>query len=285
VLVSGIAFQLVYNRAVTGSALELPYLLHTRQYQVAPVLWTGTAEPPKTYRNEALRLQHAVWDPATYQYLRGLTAAERAGYLAARLMENLGAIAPVAAWLPFAFLFWRDRRLRLLLAMLLAGAAVLSLETWIYPHYLAPWFPLALLAGMAALGRMRGLRWRGRPAGAAAAWLLLGLAFGGAALRAAAEIHYFLHPVRFSVGRERARLAAALEARAGNHVVIVRYAPSHDATREWVYNGADIDGARVAWARDRGAEENRRLLRYYAGRSFWLWQPDAAPSSFQPYSD
>ena len=55
----------------------------------------------------------------------------------------------------------------------------------------------------------------------------------------------------------------------GKHVVVVAYAPAHDADNEWVYNSADIDGAKVVWARDMGVEKNRALRRYFADRAFW----------------
>ena len=37
----------------------------------------------------------------------------------------------------------------------------------------------------------------------------------------------------------------------------------------------------IVWARDRG-EENRRLREYFAGRRFWLLEPDAKPYRLTP---
>ena len=212
-----------------------------------------------------------------------MPAAQRAAYLWQRLLDALGGIVPLTLWLPFAFLFWRDLRLRFLLLAAMAGAAALCLETWIYAHYLAPWFPLVLLVGMASLRRLRAVTWRGCPAGACAVTALLLVSFGSAGLRAATEVHYYLHPARLNVGRERAHIARSLEARGGRHVILVRYSPSHDVSQEWVYNGADIDGAPIVWARDLGPRENPRLVRYFAGRSLWLFEPDAQPATLAPY--
>ena len=46
----------------------------------------------------------------------------------------------------------------------------------------------------------------------------------------------------------------------------VRYQyPQHPFQDEWVYNAADIDHARIVWARDLGAEENAKLEAVLSG--------------------
>ena len=43
-----------------------------------------------------------------------------------------------------------------------------------------------------------------------------------------------------------------------------------------------VDAAPVIWARDMGRTENERLINYYAGRSFWLFEPEES-MAFKPY--
>jgi hypothetical protein len=59
---------------------------------------------------------------------------------------------------------------------------------------------------------------------------------------------------------ERARILRELKADGRQHLVIVRYGPKHQQNDEWVYNEADIDGARVVWAREMDLLQTRRLI-------------------------
>ncbi len=81
---------------------------------------------------------------------------------------------------------------------------------------------------------------------------------------------------------ERARILSDLEHKSGHHLVIVRYSPTHYVNVEWVYNDADIDGSKVAWARDMGAE-NAELIHYFRDRNVWLLEPDYNPPRLTPY--
>jgi hypothetical protein len=63
----------------------------------------------------------------------------------------------------------------------------------------------------------------------------------------------------------------------------VRYQPGHDfILNEWVFNMADIDGSKVLWARDMGAQ-NSELIQYFKARKAWLVEPDYHPVRLTPY--
>jgi hypothetical protein len=71
----------------------------------------------------------------------------------------------------------------------------------------------------------------------------------------------------------RAAMRRQLERDGGKHLILVRYEspkPNGLGHEDWVFNGADIDGARVVWAREIGPEEDRRLLDYFGDRRAWL---------------
>jgi len=66
-------------------------------------------------------------------------------------------------------------------------------------------------------------------------------------------------------------------------LILVRYSDSHDFGEEWVYNEPQPEQSAVVWARDLGAAENARLVRYFTGRSAWLLDADRRPLQLAPY--
>ncbi len=64
--------------------------------------------------------------------------------------------------------------------------------------------------------------------------------------------------------------------------MIVCYARTHVPAWEWVFNGADIDHAKIVWARDMGAEQNLELVRYFSQRKAWMVEPDQDPAKLSP---
>jgi hypothetical protein len=59
--------------------------------------------------------------------------------------------------------------------------------------------------------------------------------------------------------------------------VIARYASDHSPHEEWVSNEADIDGAKVVWARSMGRAKDRDLIEYFGDRRMWSLYADREP--------
>jgi hypothetical protein len=85
------------------------------------------------------------------------------------------------------------------------------------------------------------------------------------------------YPVGHEWSLARAAAQSELEQRTAKQLVIVRYSPAHIYHYEWVYNAADIDGAKVVWARSLGPEKDARLLDYFKDREIWYIAPDVNP--------
>ena len=82
---------------------------------------------------------------------------------------------------------------------------------------------------------------------------------------------------------QRAQILEQLQADDGRHLVIVRYGPEHLPHSEWVYNEADIDGAKVVWAREMDAAQNGKLLEYFQDRHVWLLEADTEEPQLVAY--
>jgi hypothetical protein len=266
-----VAFQAFYDWRLTGNPLRPPYVEHIAQYEVAPILWVLKPSAPKTYSYPEIANLHA-WEMRTYGQIMAYGVVARVHHLAYRILYNLP--DPFRgfwmAWIVAAL--WPDRGLRRL-AWLSAGVfAALMLETWMIPHYEAPLIALAL----ALMTRLGWRMWHMKPAGPVLV-ALFAVVYAVAAGKTSSPVEG-LHG---NYPQDRAAVIARLQAEGGQHVVVVRYAADHSPHREWVFNAAEIDAAPIVWARDRG-DDNARLRSYFAGRKFWVLEPDAVPLRLTP---
>ena len=177
-----------------------------------------------------------------------------------------------------------DRRIRFLLIVIAITSVGVELENWSHPHYIAP-LTCALLA--VVLQCMRYLQfwpWRSWRIGRVIVWAVIVSCFAvDAAWVSAMAVHVDDARLYMAGYQQRAMVEHRLEQPPGSHLVIVHYTPSHPVYREWVYNRADIEQAKVIWARDLGQECNEKLIGAFGGRSVWLIEPDINPAELKPY--
>ncbi len=186
-----------------------------------------------------------------------------------------------------------DRRIRFLVVTGGVFGIGLLMETWLLPHYVAP-FAAGLYAIL--LQCMRHLRARG-PRGRSAGLFLVraipALCVLLAVLRLYAQPLHLQLPGAESftaygiapLGLRRAQVLAELKKIPGEQLAVVRYIPDHDIADEWVYNAAAIDKAKVVWAREMDPASDQKLLRYFKNRKAWLVEPDFNPPRIVPYAD
>lgn len=80
--------------------------------------------------------------------------------------------------------------------------------------------------------------------------------------------------------KKRTAVRDELAAIPGKLLVFVRYSPKHVYQDEWVWNEADIDAARIVFARDLGNDEDEKLIRYYGGkRRVLVLEPDGSEAT------
>ena len=75
-----------------------------------------------------------------------------------------------------------------------------------------------------------------------------------------------------------------LDALPGEHLVLVRYSKDHNSGEEYVYNDADIDHAKIVWAREIPGVDVKPLLDYFQNRGVWIFEPDEDDSAVRPYA-
>ena len=82
----------------------------------------------------------------------------------------------------------------------------------------------------------------------------------------------------------RVEVMRKLEVIPGKHLVFVRYSQHHYVHDEWVFNGADIEGSKIVWARELDAVQNQKLMDHFPDRRVWLVEADKFPAQPVPYT-
>jgi hypothetical protein len=292
-LAPALLLTLAQNKAVTGSWTTLPEQLSQFQYGVPAGLTFQTPPAPHlslTPQQAAeYRLQLAFHQgPETFEsYL--LRLEYRVRFYRFFFLPPLYLAA-------LAFLTrLRDPRYLWVAATL----ALFALGTNFFPafqyHYIGAVGCLFILVCVAGLERIARLTVRGQAVGGEAAGLILLLCCGqflfwygmhladDAAISLDARQFETWDGLNHRNPARRIEVARELDRVPGKLLVFVRYLPRHIFQDEWVYNAADIDGSRIVWARDLGADENRKLIRYFPDRVAILLDPDSQPPQLAPY--
>jgi hypothetical protein len=167
----------------------------------------------------------------------------------------------------------------------------LALPIYFIPHYAAPITAAIYALVLQSMRYLRLWNWRGKRAGLGIVRAIPALCILLFLIRAFAPQLHIPTPTNRDndwAGEQahnwdRALALAQLKALPGNQLVIVRYNQYHESDNEWVYNRADIDSAKVVWARDMGDAKNAELIHYFSQRRVWLAEPDLAPPRLSPY--
>ena len=288
-----------YFWRVTGDPLRMPYDVNRQTYAAARHFpWQEPrAAPP--YRNEVMRGFYLGWELDAYEKARSDFSSSPARYVARRAWDigdficayQLGPLLALAlVMLPWVVA--RDRRTRFLVAAGVICWLGLSVEVWFSAHYAAPLTAALFAVVMQGMRHLYAVRWRGRRVGQrfVRTLPLLYVALFAAGLAARQSSSCVLPEWPWVGCRDkpehtlnRARTLAALEREEGRHLAVVRYEPGHNIHDEWVYNEADIDAAKVVWARELSADENARMIEYFKDRRAWLVEPDFVPARVSPY--
>lgn len=283
VAVLTLAFMGYYNWRLTGDALLFPHTLNERRYEhVPPFAWQKPL-PEKHYNNARLEEFFNEWEPE--EYTRGwsgyweVTRTKTVRFASAFVWPGLLLALPAV---PFVL---GDKKRRLLWLTLVLVFAAIYVVVWSNAHYAAPATCSIYLLFVQLLRYLRTMRW------GTFAW--------GKVLARACVIALILDTAVAAAHREcdslywtctgdqsRTLVLKQLQAEPGRHLVMVRYNDEdlsiHD---EWVFNGADIDGSKVVWARELDKSQNEKLFEYFRDRKVWLATTEDGHLIFGPYHE
>lgn len=292
-----------YFWRVTGSPFRIPYQVNMATYGLLYFPWQELKPPPEFH--------HAVMRDFYREYSTGFYNEARAHPI------QRVAITLTSLWLFFLgpvltlpFLIWAaagssprlrgllSRKTKFFLAVCMISVVGPLLTIYVpQPHYVAPLTCVVYALVLQAMRHARLWRWNEQPSGrvivlaiplVCVALLLVRTAIPlfGKPVPAGSTRSEFLRTWSSprSINLNRALALEKLNRSPGRHLVIVRYKPDHDVMfNEWVYNEADIDDAKVVWAREMSPADNQELIRYFKDRQVWLAEPDESPAKLSPY--
>lgn len=273
-IAAALTLILMQNWAVTGRLSRMSYQLHEQQYGVAPLFVFGQQQVPvmeiQGQWPAVVRDFHYGWSLDSFHNRAGLIGWLKGVGESVTVLWGLGLFLIL---LPLVTAGWWGRfRLPLWLAAVVSLQVLVSAAVcWVFLHYLAPVIPW--LVALATLGLRRVFR-----VFAKASWVSLSQPqhFVGILL-VAQSLLLVTHGLRSNTNdasdwaRHRAQIARGLEQLPGQHLVLVHYSAEHNPHQEWVYNLADLDGAKVLWARGERSDWNAQLIQRYRA-SHWIWE-------------
>jgi hypothetical protein len=273
-----------YNFRVTGDPLRLPHILAHETYGVAPIFIWQQTNPEPLYRHKVLRDHYIEFE--------GLKGAMRVRPVSAFIKKTVTWIKrlwkfyfALVLTLPLIMLPWvlRDKWMRF--ALLTCGVliTVFLLHNWVLAHYAAPVTGLVFALVLQAMRHLYVWRWHGKQTGRFVVQVIPVMCTASLILSSVQKIG--VKPEN-NWSLQRARILEQLKENSRGHLVMVRYGPEYSWRQgDWVHNEAEIDGAKVVWARHMDATQNRKLVDYFRDRQAWLLEVNGNGSPFKllPY--
>ncbi len=253
----------VYNHAVTGSWSTMPYQVYEEQYAAAPTFLFMSPGPAPEYRHAEIEQYWMEWGRERHELER--SPRRLPGNVSAKILRALLFFLGPGAVALFGLRYHAGSLdLRFAMGSLVLVFAATLLTKGSYPHYSAP---VTLLFFVLVGAGLNGLHRRSRTNGSLniAPWILVAWM-----LATAAGIVGLLRSSSSEFAAARNDLSLQLRETPGDHVVLVRYGEGHDVHEEWVYNRADIDNARIVWARSMGTSADAELRSYFSDRTHWV---------------
>jgi hypothetical protein len=300
ILIPTLAFMAYYNFRVTGHLTQFPYTTYASQHDpIPPFIW-GKFRTLTTPQNPQMQI---FYNQAAHDAVAGRIWNGHPQIIFQDIYQTASALSPFWGRLTVMALVlglaWtiHDRRVRLLLIEAAVCFAGLCISTWLFPHYTGPFIAVIFCLAAQTMRHLRHVSLIRKPTGVGLTRELVIAMLAITSVRVYTQLQTREENDSPAVSRAseiadlnpglpgimRGGIVGALNAIPGNHLVIVHYSPDHFTHQEWVYNSADIDHAKIVWARDLPGIDLAPLLHYFASRQIWLFTPDSSPPSLSPY--
>ncbi|MFQ5433118.1 MAG: hypothetical protein ACE5EN_11520 [Nitrospinota bacterium] len=283
ILILTAGFMGYYNYRTTGNVTKFAYTVNNETYLPSPLFFFMGAVPIPEYRHDIMKRAYYDFELARYEFAKTFS-----GFINIQKENFKGywkfyfpSLLPVFLFgVPFSL---RDRKFQFSVLCFLFFGLSLALLLPAFPHYAAPFAAVIVLVIIKGVQPLWRWEFRGWKIGNAVVSAILVISMVGSYRNGASFIKYrdnFFNRYRDFIARE-------LTGKGGSHLVFVRYSQFHNLHDEWVWNGADIDGQQIVWARDMNKSANETLIDYYKNRQVWLLETDYIPrdipSALKPY--
>lgn len=275
-------FMGYYNWQGTGSPLVFPYMVNEKAYVSTPTLFWQKARPPLHYLNSQFEGFYNGWMRSEWVDGRVDSVAHAFKHIGLSAMKVTYFFIWPELCLPLIALPWilRDHRIRFLIVVTAFSFLGFLLVPWTQAHYAAPLTAALFALLVQGIRHLRRWEHRGRPVGIGLSRVIVLFSVLLAPLHPHSQAIANSGPQGIEY---RSEFESQLGKLPGKHLVIVHYSPEHPVLEEWVYNRADIDDAKVVWAREIPGMDVRPLLNYFRGYSIWLAEADGSPPRLTAY--
>ncbi|KAF0249655.1 MAG: hypothetical protein FD167_949, partial [bacterium] len=289
-----------YNYCVTGSYLVLPYQAYEAVYNNwSNFIWVKPTTKNIVYNHKEFDIFYNSWYPDSFK--KNFNPSFNFYYALEKLLSLAVFFIDVPINIFLIALFWVSKNRWVRFSLLTIGLLMFAVLQVVVAltHYVAPVVCLLYFIVIQCMRYAYFWRWHNRPVGRFTVWSVpiyyCCMIFLLVANNVNPSLVLGYDPLKtnrynkYNWSFTRKNIVNMLNQEEGKILVIVIYSPQHSMHEEWVYNEADIDNAKIVWARNMSQEKNCNLVKYFKDRKIWILTiigggtvkitPDVSPDS------